>query len=282
MAAAAGAKQQAAPSPAGAVAEAAAGGDQGAARHPPAQRNARRGGADRDHAQGRGLARGQGHAAPLPAARRAEGPDAGAHRLRPDRPLDHGRPAGGPLPGAQPARARHRPLGGGLGQPVARRPLADPGRLHRGLSRRLRRRDPQANRLGRRSPCSASARAASSPPATPRSSRTRWRAGQHHHADRLPRRRGRRGAPGLRLHQPLDPQPAAGGDRPADRRPWHPARPFHGRGVLDDDADAQPPEVQPRPGRGGRGRGRSCSTSCAWRSGSPTARTTRARRPSSG
>ena len=65
-------------------------------------------------------------------------------------------------------------------------------------------------------------------------------AGQHHHPHRLPRRRGarRRGAPGLRLHQPLDPQPAAGGDRPADRRPWQPARPFHGRGVLDDDADA--------------------------------------------
>src|SRR3712207_8551108 len=40
--------------------------DQGFARHPPAERGARRGRADRDHAQGRGLARGQGHPAPVP------------------------------------------------------------------------------------------------------------------------------------------------------------------------------------------------------------------------
>ena len=93
------------------------------------------------------------------------------------RPLHHGRPAGGPLAGAQPAQAGHRPLGGGLGQPVARRPLADARRLHRGLSRRLRGRDPASGPARTRLPCSASARAASSPPATPRSSRRgsrRW------------------------------------------------------------------------------------------------------------
>jgi pimeloyl-ACP methyl ester carboxylesterase len=57
---------------------------------------------------------------------------------------------------------------------------------------------------------------------------------------------------GLRLHQPVDPKPAAGGDRPADRRPLQPARPVHGRGLLDDDADALAAEVQPRHARGGR------------------------------
>ena len=35
----------------------------------------------------------------------AEGLDPGADRLRPDRPLHHGRPAGRPLAGAQPARS---------------------------------------------------------------------------------------------------------------------------------------------------------------------------------
>ena len=56
----------------------------------------------------------------------------------------------------------------------------------------------------------------------------------------------------------------------------------HGVGVLADDPHAHTDEIQSRsPGSRGR-REEVLSTSCAWRSGSPTVRTIRARPPSSG
>ena len=68
-----------------------------------------------------------------------EGRDPGADRLRADRPLHHGGPAGGPLARPQSPQARRRSLRRGLGKPVACRPLAHARRLHRRVSGRVRR-----------------------------------------------------------------------------------------------------------------------------------------------
>ena len=57
----------------------------------------RRGRGDRDDAQGRGLAAGQGHPLPLPARDGAKGLDPRPDRLWACGPLHHGGPAGGPL-----------------------------------------------------------------------------------------------------------------------------------------------------------------------------------------
>ena len=95
--------------------------------------------ADRDDAQDGGVPAGQDDALSLRRRDRIVGQGPGARRLRPGRPLHDGRPAGGPLARAQPARARRGSVRGGLGQPDAHRPLAHDRRLRRRLSRRMRR-----------------------------------------------------------------------------------------------------------------------------------------------
>ena len=168
-----------------------------------------RAGPDRDHAQGRDLQDRQGHPLPLSAAGRAEGRDAGADRLQPDRPLHDDRPAGGPVADPQPAQAGGRRLGGRLGQFQPCRPLPDHRRLCAGLSRRLRRRDAPRDR-GRGGQPARHLRGRGVHPCLRRAGAD---AGEEPHPDgdaaRFPCRPGR-GEARARLPQCLDAQP----DRP--------------------------------------------------------------------
>ena len=126
--------------------------------------------------------------------------------------------------------------------------------------------------------CSASARAAPSPLYAARRGEGE-EPDPDDHPDRLPRRPGaRRCQP--RLHQPLDPQPDRRRHQQADRRLRQPAGEIMAS-VFQAVAGPDDDKVQPRPPRRRRGR-QEAHELCAWRSGLPTARTTRAPPPSSG
>ena len=100
------------------------------------------------------------------------------------------------------------------------------------------------------------------------------------HAGRLPPGPGRR-AREPRLHQPVDARHDAGGHRPADRGQRQSAGRADELRVRADDAGRTLSKYNVGLLDTSTTR-RSCSTSCAWRSGSRTARTTPARPPSSG
>ena len=97
---------------------------------------------------------------------------AGARGLRPHRPLHDGRPAGGPLADPQPARRRASTSTSSTGA----RPRAATGgsrsRTTSTATSATASTSSARSRASTRSRCSASARAASSPPATPRTTRS--------------------------------------------------------------------------------------------------------------